>query len=210
MGRTFAAAFSQVWTQGGSSLWAYFGGALGYLAFERVVWSPLRLYVFGHELTHAISCWLSGGQVYEFHASAKGGHVKLSKTNVWISLSPYFVPLYTVLLILFCRILSIWFNLAHYAWLIHALIGASLAFHVSLTVFALKCHQPDLQVLGWLPSMSLIFWMNGLCITLLLACLFPHILHMGELTRAFGSSFGQAVGHMSRYACLAWQKLHVG
>ena len=53
---------------------------------------PQWLYVFGHELTHALWVTLLGGKVHHFHVGSKGGHVLSDRTNTWIALAPYFFP----------------------------------------------------------------------------------------------------------------------
>src|SRR5438270_5193288 len=58
---------------------------------------PLLLYVFGHELTHAVWIWLMGGRVSRFRVGREGGHVMTNRTNFWIALAPYFFPLYSIL-----------------------------------------------------------------------------------------------------------------
>jgi hypothetical protein len=70
---------------------------------------PMLVYVFGHELTHALWAWLFGGKVKKFKATAKGGHVVVTKTNFLIALAPYFFPLYAVLVVLF-------FLIGHWVW----------------------------------------------------------------------------------------------
>jgi hypothetical protein len=60
---------------------------------------PMWIYVFGHELTHALWTWLFGGQVKKMKVSSAGGHVVVSKTNFVIALAPYFFPLYAALVI---------------------------------------------------------------------------------------------------------------
>jgi hypothetical protein len=60
---------------------------------------PMWIYVFGHELTHALWTWLFGGQVKKMKVTSKGGHVVISKTNFVIALAPYFFPLYVVLVV---------------------------------------------------------------------------------------------------------------
>src|SRR6267378_2399495 len=35
-------------------------------------------YVLGHELTHALAAWASGGKVFAIHVAEKGGRVELS------------------------------------------------------------------------------------------------------------------------------------
>ena len=60
---------------------------------------PMWVYVFGHELTHALWTWLMGGRVKQFKATSKGGHVIVTKTNFLIALAPYFFPVYAVLVV---------------------------------------------------------------------------------------------------------------
>ncbi len=61
---------------------------------------PMWVYVFGHELTHAVWTWIFGGRVKGFKAGAEGGHVVSTKSNFLIVLAPYFFPFYAVLLVL--------------------------------------------------------------------------------------------------------------
>ncbi len=66
---------------------------------------PQWLYVFGHELTHALCVTLLGGKVHRFEVGSKGGHVLSDRTNTWIALAPYFFPIYSVLAIVIYGIL---------------------------------------------------------------------------------------------------------
>ena len=96
-------------------------GALCWLAIYLLLPRPMWIYVFGHELTHALWTWVFGGEVRQFKASASGGHVIISKTNFVIALAPYFFPLYAVLLI------------AGFG------IGKSTGFNASMPVWAVSC-----------------------------------------------------------------------
>ena len=40
---------------------------------------------------------MSGGKVKSFHVSKKGGAVTVTKTNVFVALAPYMIPLYSLL-----------------------------------------------------------------------------------------------------------------
>src|SRR5580698_9858879 len=100
---------------------------------------PMWIYVFGHELTHALWTWLFGGEVKKMKISSQGGHVVISKTNFVIALAPYFFPLYAVIVIgvfaighLIWRWPLVWFDL---------LVGAAYAFHVTLTFHVLQTRQ---------------------------------------------------------------------
>ena len=65
-------------------------GAACWLVIFLLLPKPMWLYVFGHELTHALWTWLFGGQVKKMKVSSEGGHVVVSKTNFVIALAPYF------------------------------------------------------------------------------------------------------------------------
>src|SRR6266436_991114 len=62
----------------------FFAGVASYFAFQWVFFRPIRTYVFGHELSHAVAAWMSGADVKRFHVSKKGGSVSVSKSNVFI------------------------------------------------------------------------------------------------------------------------------
>ena len=54
----------------------------------------MYVYVFGHEVTHALWAKLFGGRVADhFHVSLEGGHVLTDRVNTWIALAPYFFPI---------------------------------------------------------------------------------------------------------------------
>ena len=56
----------------------------------------MLVYVFGHELTHALWVWLMGGRVSRFRVGRDGGHIVTDRNNFWIALAPYFFPLYSI------------------------------------------------------------------------------------------------------------------
>lgn len=127
---------------------------------------PLWLYVFGHELTHALWTWLFLGRVKRFRASAKGGHVVVTKHNFLIVLAPYFFPLYAfALVLLFALGHWIWGWSRYSAWF-HLLLGAAYAFHVTLTWQTLQTRQSDITTQGYLFSSVIIFLGN---VTVLIA-----------------------------------------
>src|SRR5438874_13037684 len=86
---------------GENSVWVpMLAGAACWLVILLLLPKPMWVYVFGHELTHALWTWLFGGRVKKFKATSQGGHVIINKTNVLITLAPYFFPLYVVLVVL--------------------------------------------------------------------------------------------------------------
>jgi hypothetical protein len=135
-------------------------GAVCWLVIYMLLPKPMWVYVFGHELTHALWTWLCGGQVRKFKATSDGGHVIVSKSNFLIALAPYFFPLYAVLVMaVFFAGHWIW-NWRHYLAWFHLLLGAAYAFHVTLTWHVLQTRQTDITQQGYLFSAVIIFLGN--------------------------------------------------
>ena len=148
---------------------------------------PMWLYVVGHELTHALWALLCGGKVKKFKASAKGGHVVVTKTNLLITLSPYFFPLYAVLWAGFFLLGNAVFGWRPWLPWFHFGLGAAYAFHVTLTAHILRTRQPDLESEGWVFS-AVIIWL-GNALTLLIAL--PLLTRVIPLLTAWGWVFNR-------------------
>jgi len=136
-------------------------GAACWLVIFLLLPKPMWIYVFGHELTHALWAWLFGAQLKRIKVTSNGGQVVLSKTNFLIVLAPYFFPLYAALLIgAFALGNLIWNWRAFLVWF-HLLLGAAYAFHVTLTFHALRTRQSDVTSQGYLFSAVIIFLGNA-------------------------------------------------
>jgi hypothetical protein len=141
-------------------------GAACWLVFFLLLPKPMWIYVFGHELTHALWAWLFGGRLKNLKVSSGGGHVVVSKSNFLIVLAPYFFPLYVALVVaVFSMGRLIWDWRSFRVWF-HLLIGAAYAFHVTLTWHVLKTRQSDITSQGWLFSAVIIF-LGNVCVLLL-------------------------------------------
>ena len=127
---------------------------------------PMWIYVFSHELTHALWAWLFGGQLKKLKVSSGGGHVVVSKSNFLIALAPYFFPLYVVLVVVLFSIGRLIWDWRSYLVWFHLLVGAAYAFHVTLTWHVLKTRQSDITSQGWLFSAVIIIFGN-VCVLLL-------------------------------------------
>ena len=143
------------------TIWvATFSGAACWVVIYLLLPKPMWVYVFGHELSHAVWTWIMGGRVKEFKASADGGQVIVTKNNFVIALAPYFFPIYAVLVMLVFAIgNSLWGWNRFVAWF-HLCLGAAYAFHVTLTVHILKFRQTDITSQGYLFSAVIIFLGN--------------------------------------------------
>jgi hypothetical protein len=158
-------------------------GFAGYLAFQWVFFRPMRTYVFGHELTHALAAWATGGEVHSIKVGKKGGSVTVTKPNLFVALAPYMVPFYSMILLTLFFAVDWVYPLGAYWNVFLGLLGATLAFHVALTIFALKQNQPDLKTGGKFLSGVLIVLGNALVLVFLLGVLFPRTVSWGEFLR---------------------------
>ena len=148
----------------------FVGGILIYLIVHFLFRQPILAYVVGHELTHALFAVLFGGSVKAFHASEKGGQVQITKSNVIITLAPYFFPLYC-----FTALAGFWICRAagwrsFEAWFV-LLSGAAFAFHIVLTLIFLQTDQNDIKEHGVFFSYPLILLFNVLLTALIIRLL---------------------------------------
>jgi hypothetical protein len=147
---------------GADTVWIpILGGAACWVVIFMLMPKPMWIYVFGHELTHALWTWLFGGEVKKMKVSSKGGHVVISKTNFLIALAPYFFPLYAILVMGGFALGNLIWNWHGYLVWFHLLLGAAYAFHVSLTIHVLRTQQSDITSQGYLFSAVVVFLGNA-------------------------------------------------
>jgi hypothetical protein len=139
---------------------AFLGGAACWLTVFLLLPKPMLIYVFGHELTHALWAWMFGGRVRRFKATRRGGHVVLSKSNFLIVLAPYFFPVYVALVVLAFAVGQVVFGWDRFLPWFHLFLGAAYAFHVTLTWHILKTRQTDITTQGYVFSGVIIFLGN--------------------------------------------------
>ena len=149
---------------------------------------PVLIYVFGHELTHAVWVWLMGGRVSQFKVGSDGGHIVTDKHNFWIALAPYFYPIYSILLVILYGFAAMMWDLAPYHRWFFALLGVTWAFHISFTLWMIPKGQSDLSYHGTFFSLVIIYLMNLLVLTLLLIVASPHVTFAGFGRELFGNT----------------------
>lgn len=122
----------------------------------------LRLYVVGHEVTHWLAAKLFSRQTGRIHADARGGSVEVEDPNALIVLAPYFIPAYTLAWVGVYGIVRMWIEpLPDWGMaLFCGGIGATYAFHLTLTALALQRGQEDLRLCGPLFSVGVILLGN--------------------------------------------------
>lgn len=149
---------------------ALLAGYFLWLGMWFVLPRPVRAYVAAHELTHALWGLLFGARVRDVRVTSGGGSVRLSKSNLLITLAPYFFPLYTVLVVLLRLLLSVFVEPVPLPLLWLFLVGFTWSFHVTFTVQSLLTHQPDIQEYGWLFSYTVIYFFNLAGVGLWIVC----------------------------------------
>lgn len=175
-------ATEEFWFFGlGSILWAlWFSGSIWTFGEPR----PLRVYVFGHELTHAVWVWMMGGRVTEFEVSRNGGSILTDTDNVWVALSPYFYPIYSLGVVIIYGCASVFYDVAGaretflgmnpLQWLF-LLLGMTWSFHLSFTCWMIPKGQSDLTSQGTFFSLVFIYLMNVLVLAGFLIIAAPEI-----------------------------------
>ena len=151
---------------GADTVWVpLLAGAACWVVIFLILPKPMWIYVFGHELTHALWTWLFGGQVKKMKVTSKGGHVHITKTNFVIALAPYFFPLYAVIVIGVFALGNLIWNWHQYRIIFNIFIGAAYAFHITLTFHVLQTEQSDVTSQGYLFSFVVIY-LGNVCVLL--------------------------------------------
>jgi len=185
-----------------------FGGliwGIAYLAGLR----PVTAYVFGHELSHLVTARMFGGRIFDWKVTAAGGYVETDKSNTWITLAPYLVPFYTLVIMLLFGLAGLALDMQEshavqvWKWTVHlrpmrflyALVGLTWFFHATYTVKTVIAEQGDLKRNGEFFSMMLIFLINVfLLIALFLAASPSPGLGFAEVARCWWSVASGIVG----------------
>ncbi len=171
---TLAGRVHHLWTTEEFYFFAL-GGLLWLIAFFGLP-RPLVIYVFGHELTHALWVWLQFGQVSEFRVGRDGGYIIADRRDFLVSLAPYFFPLYSIAAI------GIYWGISRFypdAWAYHrwlyGVLGATWAFHFTFTCWMIPKQQTDLLLHGTFFSLVVIYLANLAVLTVLLIVACPQL-----------------------------------
>ncbi len=148
-----------------------------FLVLPRTLW----LYVLGHEFTHALAAMVAGGKVTAFKVTSQGGHVMTDRVNWWISLSPYFVPIYALIWMALWLTVDFYHPLGQWLPVLYFGIGLFWAFHLTFTASMLHRQQTDLAREGHLFSWVIIALFNLAAVLLLLALLVHQLGPVGHL-----------------------------
>ena len=154
-----------------NSLNFFIWGIASYATLHILFYRPTYLYVLGHEAVHAGMSWIFGGKIKSFKVSEEGGAVSTDKSNVFVELGPYFIPIYTILIALVYFVISASYNINSPTFVF--LIGFTLAFHIVSTIEILKIRQPDIIKSGYFFSIVMVYILNIVVISLLFSLIFP-------------------------------------
>ena len=177
-------------------LLAVLAGMAAFLAAWILLPAPVRLYVLGHELTHAVWALAFGARVSRLKVGVAGGSVAVSKSNVWITLAPYFFPFWTILVAVAALIVRCFTSPLPWphAWLFA--IGFTWCFHLCFTLRSLMQRQPDIQEYGRVFSYVLIWLFNVAGVIAWIVCtsetrwktVWEHL--WGHTAAAYGAVYG--------------------
>lgn len=128
------------------------GGGVAVLAYWFLP-RPTWFYVLGHETTHALAVWLSGGKVMGFRVSGQGGQVVADRNSPLIALAPYVFPFYpAVVFVLWLLLRWVWPGVEGWVEGFWVVWGAAWGYHLAFTASVLKTAQPDFASQGYLFS----------------------------------------------------------
>jgi hypothetical protein len=188
---TKAAAQHAFWAT--EEFWFFALGAVFWVfAFFGAIWvwgepRPIRLYVWAHELTHALWARAMGGTIFRFRARRDGGYVVTDKANFWIALAPYFHPFYAMLVLLAYGTASWFYDLRPFAPALYFALGLTWSYHLCFTLWMIPKGQTDLTAHGMFFSIVVIYTLNLLILSALLIFAAPEV--------SLGSFAGELVRH---------------
>jgi hypothetical protein len=168
------------------SLNYFLWGIVSYSALHLLFYKPAYFYVLGHEAVHAGMAWIFGGKIKSFKVSEEGGKVATDKSNVFIELGPYFIPIYAIIVTLVYFVISASYTINGALFVF--LIGFALAFHIISTIEVMKIRQPDLLKSGYFFSIIMIYILNIVVISVIFGLVFPSFSLKNFFLDVWGSS----------------------
>lgn len=179
------------------------GGLVLWGVFALLFHLPMRIYVFAHEMTHALFIRACGGKVKRISVGRESGYVIADRTNFLIALAPYIFPFYAALLGLAGATIAFFTPLGTWVLALWATIGAALGYHWTMTLKMLPTRQSDFSSQGYFFSLVFIALGNLLWIYTLLVFLPTPSGAMGklwDLTVAAGLSYRETALWLIRMA----------
>ena len=218
LGVTFVDAFS-LSAGSGEGLFsceaiALFSGMVVFVVAWNVLPNPIRLYVLGHELTHAVWGLAFGARVSKLKVRANGGSVSLTKSNVLITLAPYFFPFWTMVVVGLALVTR---AVMHFAcpgepfpvpWLWMFAVGFTWCFHACFTIRSLMQTQPDVEEYGRIFSWTFILACNIAGVLVWIVCTTD--VPAAALARRLVENTAAAYVAVAHFAKWMWEILPIG
>ena len=143
----------------------------------------------------------------------KGGSVQLTKSNVWITLAPYFLPFWTMVVVLLALVVRGVMHFTHpgapfpapWAWMFA--VGFTWCFHACFTIRSLMQTQPDVQEYGRVFSWTFILICNIAGVLLWIVCTTD--VSASALAAQFGSRTVSAYRAVASVGRLVFQEPNV-
>lgn len=164
---------------------SFVAGAVVYAFIHYKFYNFSRMYVFIHEITHALAALMCGIRIKKVSVSQDSGYVKMNRTNAFVVLAPYFVPGYVIITALVYILLDFFVDLAPYRSVVLFVVGFFMMFHFIQTFHTLwEVEQPDLTLAGGkFFSCVLIVLANMLVLAMVLKILFPQDVFLGKAAK---------------------------
>ena len=181
-------------------------GLLGAVAVFCLGFRWRLVYVFGHELTHWLAAKICRRRTGVFRFTRDGGYVAVDRPNLFITLSPYFVPLYSLVWIGLYGIYLAFAGMPSRGMEFTFAVGLGMTygFHVAATVWVLSMGQQDLLHGGRLLSWAVILFGNA-------AILFLAVMVASGRWAGGMALFGACLRHQFRFlvqlVVFCWQTL---
>ena len=121
---------------------------------------PVRLYILSHELSHLLVAWASGIGGGNLQVHQHGGSVNVERSTFWVALAPYFLPLYSLLVLIVFSVLGPRISSIHLIRTLPFLLGVTWSFHLTFTIYALSRPQSDLRSYGAPGSIAVLLFIN--------------------------------------------------
>lgn len=112
-------------------------------------------HVFEHEVTHLVTGLIFFIQPRQLVASESGGRMEMYGNNFIVSLAPYFVPLFSLVLMALMPLFDS--TVGVYAC---AMLGLVTGYHVITNLQEFSLHQPDIRSHGPVFSTTICLWGN--------------------------------------------------
>ncbi|MEX2606000.1 MAG: hypothetical protein WD708_01540 [Kiritimatiellia bacterium] len=149
-------------------------GAFCWLVIFLVITRPVKSYILAHELTHLMAAWVTGVPAGHLVFHRGGGSVEVAQTTLWISLAPYFVPFYGLLVLLAHWVAQLWWDPSRWSAGLPFLLGFTWSYHLCFTLFSLSRAQSDIRPYGLLGAYPLIAAVNLLMLCLMISAVNAH------------------------------------